>query len=1053
MLSRKNKKRVYRRTIFYYLFFFMLFFVTPIAICSWILSDVIIYENIKADFKPSGLTDYINGLSKDTSNYIYDNSVNYNDDNYRNENASYLATAQSASDTYVSNYVLAAEDESSYRGYDIDSDFTYIGGKTKTIELGNPFSTTIINKNVHFTHTNSEIDYSWSNISSFSVNDNAEDEAGTSSNLSSNSFFQYRVYNSSQSRMEYRYSNRFNKNINFYWGINANYDGTSKTKHGTVTATHYYGDQGASRITVTSAVPYGRLFTVKLVGNLRITKGSTLSIGALIGAISTPFSGGVINGDFACLDLNGHTITIESGATLNAWGYVIDSSLNENGNHLGEIVNNGTIYTSFVVEDYGGGGNTVGRGFTNTMPFSLYSLPYLACKVTTNYGGSIICGTMLYASDTQNRTLLNWIGNTSSYFIQMTTSGDYITIDTYNNCSSNMNTHVKGSSTLQPFHSNYYLNGTININSLTLSLSVSVISATINMSQYPFQIPPYARITISSSSTITLPIHLEFNPGSTLVAYEGSKINFTSTTYTTSATVALITRVLAHGTSYGGISVPTQMPPTGDTSFAITGASGQSNGLYGYTSSYYADYESAEKNLILQNNPRVKINSTLSFSGNGHILSGFMSLGSDTQDSITNAVSQGRLTTFYRNAQTFENFGTNTSAAIDFVNTGANPGNISYGGYTIQPLATSSSQVSINYTDATIDDSGNSDSDALVLYKVVSPSSFNANFDANTYYDFRNGFYYNSKTSKYYIYKLVSGSGTPVTSILRIQTLGNFVEVESINKDHSVTYNSAKYLFFEDTFVPTNISSPSTSGNGLYLYDNSTKTYNLISNLSANYTFEASVRRRRYRGATSITSSSANTTYAASGTASRDYNLWIPGSITYPTSWTNLPNFEEDAYDDARYMGEQEDQGTKTTTGIVYVSNVSLNSFTTSNVNTSSQRVDLTVISQSASYSSSYNLIGTCDISYRNESGYTYSYSDDWKTDSASNGFPDSDWKPPISGFDSVERTRYLDHYYFYRDSYFVSGNYNETGVNLYTNVLSSGGNIKYTSSTGLWTK
>ena len=75
MLSRKNKKRVYRRSIFYYLFYFMLFFVTPIAICSWILSDVVIYENIKAVFKPSGLTDYINGLSSGTSNYIYDNSA------------------------------------------------------------------------------------------------------------------------------------------------------------------------------------------------------------------------------------------------------------------------------------------------------------------------------------------------------------------------------------------------------------------------------------------------------------------------------------------------------------------------------------------------------------------------------------------------------------------------------------------------------------------------------------------------------------------------------------------------------------------------------------------------------------------------------------------------------------------------------------------------------------------------------------------------------------------------------------------------------------------
>lgn len=1059
MLSRKNKKRVYRRSIFYYLFYFMLFFVTPIAICSWILSDVVIYENIKADFKPSGLTDYINGLSSGTSNYIYDNSVNYNDPYYQAKNQEYIAAVQAADSSYSSSKykIDAAEDENGYLGYNIDSDFTYINGdvtgtssvyvsgalsstpnasglysyiwgKTKTIELGNPFSTTVLDKSVHFTHTNSQIDYS--DVTKFYNGDGCTDSSSTG--LTSNSFFQYTSV-SNGAFNENVFYNRWNRDINYHYSVNF-----SNTRT-TVTASHKYGNaSNASSVTARYVVPYGRLYTIKLVGDLTISSGSTLSIGAKIGSAGASTAGACIEGDFVALDLNGHTITISSGARLNAYGYIYDSKLGSNGKHIGSIINNGTMYGGFVVEDFGGGGNTVGRGFASQMPFSQYSTPYLLCKMVHKHGSSFYLTTMLYANALQNTTTLNWYGSSSSFFLQSTSSGSSLVIDNYN---ASLFTNPGSKELYNENMLIYYdFSGNFVMNTLSLQIDFEAtllvtftMPTTISMAQFSFMIPSYTHLTLKSGSTFDLNMHLEFLPGATLHIEENATLNLSSVSYLSQVQDIPVygDRVIAQGTSYGGISVPTQMPPTSATSYYV----GNSNYLYNFTASYYQDYEIEEKERIENNDPRVIIDGNISVTNNNlsyHVFSGLMKLSSSVQTYLANNYND--FSFLYVDEQTFGNV-TGASALVSWVQDGTFPTTIYYGGYTIQPLVVSNA-----------DNSSNSN----LLGRTFMPNTkLSSLLSSDVYYDLRNGYYFDITNNKYFIYALNEGSGTAKNNNTQLDVGGEFVEIEALNDDFSISYNSSKYIFFEDTFVETNIQDLSLNGNGLYVYDSATSTYNRVTNSKVFYTYSGDIIRRRYRY-------SANTTGNRATRVRTQHKGWFTNWTDKSlTDWSNTPatNVVGAVLTSTQDTIVGTDEERSATVDVISVSGTKNE---TTSVSQSAQIANLSVISQTDITYDNYVLTDlTCSLhsdGTEQVSGYGT-----WTAIESENGSTTYQYnnrtENVTAGIGDRTRTEYLDWCYFYHDVDYIKGYFDESNISLYSRCLSTGQSLKYTSSTGLWTK
>ncbi len=118
---------------------------------------------------------------------------------------------------------------------------------------------------------------------------------------------------------------------------------------------------------------HSRQYTIFLQSDLYVY--GTLVIGANYGTTSNTLYQGHIANEYVTLDLNGHNIYVENG-TLIAYGLIKNSKSN------GEVIaHGGNIYTLAVIYDYRGGTATLSLVGQKIMPFQVYSLPYLRCKV------------------------------------------------------------------------------------------------------------------------------------------------------------------------------------------------------------------------------------------------------------------------------------------------------------------------------------------------------------------------------------------------------------------------------------------------------------------------------------------------------------------------------------------------------------------------------------------------------------------------------------------------------------------------------------------------
>lgn len=151
-----------------------------------------------------------------------------------------------------------------------------------------------------------------------------------------------------------------------------------------------------------------------------VVDGGTLSLTSVLGYASTgSTTQQLISGEFVTLDLNGYTVRVQNGGTINGYGMIYNTK--DTG---GIIVENGTLITPFCVYDFKGGTYLLTAYNNGVMPFTNYFAPYLACESVFYNQGKLVGEASLCVQTltTKYSTKINFIGNPSDgkeYFIAL----------------------------------------------------------------------------------------------------------------------------------------------------------------------------------------------------------------------------------------------------------------------------------------------------------------------------------------------------------------------------------------------------------------------------------------------------------------------------------------------------------------------------------------------------------------------------------------------------------------------------------------------------------
>lgn len=327
------------------------------------------------------------------------------------------------------------------------------------------------------------------------------------------------------------YTSTINKLVKFIVEDGASYEDSSNYTNNPSTATATTAYQH-----VTSD---NNIITLVLMQDLTITSGGTLVLEAINGTSQAGCAGNVISGAYTALDLNGHKITVQSGGYIYSHGIIYDSK----GTGSIQMESGSNLYSSFVVEDYGGGGITVGSYSLGSTPFSLISVPYLNCDIYFYVGSHLIGMTELFASSAYNRTNVNIIGDSGEYLLQLSSNGD----------NSYLLRSVEGEHSLDSSYTDYrkyitYVNYqenyiTNNLNIIMNSLSLEIMSAPISMSGVHFPVPPWLHLYIKNNSYFEFKQRVDMFPGSSAYCDSTSQIKFAA-----NAGVMTLNRMLQTGT-------------------------------------------------------------------------------------------------------------------------------------------------------------------------------------------------------------------------------------------------------------------------------------------------------------------------------------------------------------------------------------------------------------------------------------------------------------------------------------------------------------------------
>ena len=239
-----------------------------------------------------------------------------------------------------------------------------------------------------------------------------------------------------------------------------------------------------------------------VISNVNIIVNGNILVQGILGRRGQGLSGHTSNKHSQIIVDQNSTITFKSGATLDTRGYIkgTGSAIFESGS---------TLYSPFVVHDFRGGTSTVGSyNNGNIAPFSRYEMPNVQCH-STIYSGSTVtgyCGLWIGHNNEHKTSKITIIA--SSKALLNLTSGRIE--KTYN----------AGTTTLNVY-------GDITGGSLTMKISVSILSATVDTSKVLFPLTYLQNINIISG-TATVKYGYKLLPGFSINIATGATLNIES---------------------------------------------------------------------------------------------------------------------------------------------------------------------------------------------------------------------------------------------------------------------------------------------------------------------------------------------------------------------------------------------------------------------------------------------------------------------------------------------------------------------------------------------
>lgn len=274
----------------------------------------------------------------------------------------------------------------------------------------------------------------------------------------------------------------------------------SSTKIGTPTYVTENSTDGVNGFVDNSSEYIEHKLTV--ISNVNIILNGNILVQGILGRRGQGLSGHTSNKHSQIIVDQNSTITFKSGATLDTRGYIkgTGSAIFESGS---------TLYSPFVVHDFRGGTSTVGSyNNGNIAPFSRYEMPNVQCH-STIYSGSTVtgyCGLWIGHNNEHKTSKITIIA--SSKALLNLTSGRIE--KTYN----------AGTTTLNVY-------GDITGGSLTMKISVSILSATVDTSKVLFPLTYLQNINVISG-TATVKYGYKLLPGFSINIATGATLNIES---------------------------------------------------------------------------------------------------------------------------------------------------------------------------------------------------------------------------------------------------------------------------------------------------------------------------------------------------------------------------------------------------------------------------------------------------------------------------------------------------------------------------------------------
>lgn len=266
---------------------------------------------------------------------------------------------------------------------------------------------------------------------------------------------------------------------------------------------------------------------------LVVPNGVTITVNGKMAVGGTTNGKGSIYGKHADVKLEGNAKIVVNGILSNC-GFI-------HGSGSVEVNKTGKAYTPLSMDDFRGGGYTVGVAakLTNEtfdaylnapgdeaaiMPFTRYSIMGIQCRQVYHYGGELYGYADLFAGGSHNTTKVRLIGTKRS--------GDECALIALESSNATATITYNAGNTVAPYHkvgrTTITLDGNSALGGMLLSLNIrGVVKANIDSKGIVLPIP-YNFEYVVNSGKLDLPNKTQLLPGATIRVNEGATLNVNS---------------------------------------------------------------------------------------------------------------------------------------------------------------------------------------------------------------------------------------------------------------------------------------------------------------------------------------------------------------------------------------------------------------------------------------------------------------------------------------------------------------------------------------------